>query len=326
MKSKKEIGSFLELQLPKGLEYYNQQTDIARLNTGRAALWHAFKVTGARAIWLPIYQCDSVREFFDKKEVEIKYYHIDKDFNPIDLFARDDEAVILVNYYGIMSHERMGILASSFVHPIIDNCQGFFCKPLENAMNVYSCRKFVGVPDGAYVIGKDAHKYLEEYPQCCSSDTAAFLLIRIEYGCEGKGYKSRLLNEHRIDGEDAMKMSMLTRYILDATDYMYICKKRRENFSFANELLGQINQIDPMRFYDVDTIPMVYPLVIEDEGLLQKLQRAKHFQGHWWGYICDEQPKDSFEHWISKYVIPITIDQRYGREELKYLANIVINN
>lgn len=321
-----EIGSFLEFQLPKGLEHYSQKKDIARLNTGRAALWHAFRVTGAKRIWLPIYQCDSVREFYGKKNVEIKYYHIDKNFNPTDLFATEDDAVMLVNYYGIMSHKRMRILATSFTHPIIDNCQGFFSEPLENAMNVYSCRKFVGVPDGAYVIGKDAHKFVEEYPQCFSSDTAAFLLKRIEYGCEGEGYRSRSINEHRIDSEDIMKMSALTRAILDGTDYDYICKKRRENFAIAHELLGKVNLLDLTWFYDAETIPMAYPLVVEDDGLLPRLQAAKHFQGHWWSYICEEQPKESFENWISRYVIPITIDQRYGVEELNYIADVVLRN
>lgn len=318
-----EIGSFLELELPKGKEHYNQELDIARLNTGRAALWHAFRVTGAKTIWLPIYQCNSVRKFYSRKGVNIKYYHIDKNFNPINLFAEDDEAVMLVNYYGVMSHERMRILSTSYAHPIIDNCQAFFSEPLPNAMNVYSCRKFIGVPDGAYVIGKDAHKFVDEYPQCYSSDTAAFLFKRIEYGCEGKGYESRKLNESRIDNEDAMKMSVLTRTILDSTDYEFIQKKRKKNFVIAHELFGSLNQIDSIRFYDYNTIPMVYPLVIEDESLLPRLQQAKHFQGHWWSYICDEQPVDSFEHWISKYVIPITIDQRYDRKELKFIENII---
>lgn len=320
-----EIGSFLELQLPKGLEFYNQQKNIARLNTGRTAIWHAYCVTGAKVIWIPYYQCDSVREFLKKKGVTIKYYHIDKNFNPTDLYAKEGEAVLLVNYYGVMSSERMRILAVSYPHVIIDNCQAFFCKPLENALNVYSCRKFVGVPDGAYVIGKKAHKFVGEYPQCYSSDTATFLLKRIEYGCEGEGYKSRSINEHRIDSEDTMKMSKLTHAILDGTDYDHIKAKRRENFAIAHDLLSCINQIDPTRFYDDETIPMVYPLVVEDDDLLPKLQQAKHFQGHWWSYICEEHPVASFEHWISHYVIPITIDQRYGREEIEYLANIIRN-
>ena len=318
-----EIGSFLELQLPKGKEWYGQTEDILRLNTGRAALWHAFRCTGAKTIWLPYYQCDSVSDFMQKKGVEIKYYHIDKNFNPIDLFAKDDEAVMFVNYYGIMSHERMRILSLPYHKAIIDNCQAFFCEPVEHAMSVYSCRKFVGVADGAYVIGKGAGRYVDEYPQGFSSDTAAFLLKRIEYGCEGKGYESRTQNEHRIDAEDVMKMSKLTRYILDGTDYEYIKTKRRENFKIAEDLLGDVNMIDPARFYDPETIPMVYPLLVENDGLLKRLLDAKHFQGHWWSYLCDEMPEDSVEYWLSRYIIPVTIDQRYGREELEYIAGVV---
>lgn len=320
-----EIGSFLELQFSRGQEFYNQTTNIARLNTGRMGIWHAFRITGAKRIWLPIYQCDSIRETFKLKGIDIKYYHQDKNFNPIDISAEENDAVLLVNYYGIMSDQRMQELSKNYKNPIIDNCQAFFCTPIKNAINVYSCRKFIGVPDGAYVIGKNAHLYVQEYPQCYSSDTANFLLTRIEYGCEGKGYKTREINERRIDSEGCMKMSKLTHTILDGTNYEYIKTKRRENFKLAAELLNDINKIDPLAYYNDDTIPMVYPLVIENDELITHLFTAKHFQGHWWSYICNEQPKESFEHWISRYVIPITIDQRYGKNEIEYLNQIIRN-
>lgn len=316
-----EIGSFLELQFPKGREYYSQEKEIKRLNSGRTAIWHACRITACETIWLPYYQCDTVREFLKKKEILIKYYRIDKDFNPEGLAPTDNEAVLLVNYYGIMSRNRMEELAGKYTHSIIDNCQAFFCEPIPTALNVYSCRKFIGTPDGAYVIGKDAQQY--DYPQCFSSDTAAFLLKRIEYGCEGIGYLSRQINEHRIDMEDCMIMSKLTRAILDGTDYEEIKRKRRENFEIARELFDEINLIDVNQYYDNKTVPMVYPLVIEDDGLLTKLQAAKHFQGHWWSYLCDEMPVDTTEYWLSRYVIPITIDQRYGRKELEYIKKVV---
>ena len=319
-----EIGSFLELELPFGRELYNQETDIARLNTGRMGIWHAFRVTGCKRIWIPIYQCYSIRETFEKKSVEMKFYHQDSHFNPLDIKATDEDAVLLVNYYGIMSYDRMSELARPYKHAIIDCAQAFFCRPVEGALTVYSCRKFGGAPDGCYVVGKDAHKLVDEYAQCYSSDTAAFLLKRIEYGCEGKGYESRRLNEHRIDSEDCMKMSKLTRTLMDAEDYANNRKKRRANFEYANELFGGINKINPTVYMDEQTIPMVYPLVVEDDGLMQKLIAAKHFQGHWWSYICEEQPEASFEYWISRYVIPITIDQRYGKTELDYLATVII--
>ena len=89
-----EIGSFLELQLPKGCELYKQKQDIARLNTGRMGIWHAFRVTGCKRIWIPIYQCDSIRETFDNKGVTMCFYHQDKSFTPLDIEATDDDAVL----------------------------------------------------------------------------------------------------------------------------------------------------------------------------------------------------------------------------------------
>jgi hypothetical protein len=217
----------------------------------------------------------------------------------------------------------MRSLAQKLKNVIVDNAQAFFCAPLENCMNVYSARKFIGVPDGAYVIGKDACKYWENYAQGYSSDTSLFLLQRIEYGCEGKTYQSRMRNEDRINSEDIMKMSPLTKAILDSTKYEDIVERRRENFLFAHKLLGDINKLNPLEYYENDTVPMVYPLLVEDDKLLSKLLDAKHFQGHWWNYLLKETPKDSFEYWLSKYMIPITIDQRYGKKELAFIYNII---
>lgn len=320
-----EIGSFLELQFDKGKEYYCGDRGIARLNSGRAAIWHAFRVLDCDTIWIPYYQCDAVREFLIRKGAQIKYYHINQSFDPIDLVPAEHEAVLFVNYYGIMSHARMQTLATQYDNVIIDNSQAFFCDPLGDCMNVYSARKFVGVPDGSYVIGKKAEKYTGEYEKCYSSDTAVFLLQRIEYGCEGKTYESRMVNEHRIDAEDIKCMSDLTKTILDGTDYEQIKAKRRENFRTAHQLFADVNRIDPMQYYDDSCVPMVYPLVVEEDSLLDKLLKQKHFQGHWWSYLLDEIEPDSFEYWISRYVIPITIDQRYGREELEYIHDIVVS-
>lgn len=321
----REIGSFIELEIPKGRELYSGDNGIARLNTGRAAIWHAFRLTEAKAIWIPYYQCESVREFLTKKSVEIKYYHQDNSFTPIDLRPNPDEAVLLVNYYGIMSQERMRNLARQYDNVIVDNCQAFFCQPLPNAFNVYSARKFVGVADGSYVVGSDAERWAKEYPQCYSSDTAAFLMKRIEYGCEGKGYEARTINEERVDTEDIMKMSALTRAMLNGANYEYNKMRRNENFRLACELYSGINRIDPTLYLDDNTVPMVYPLVVEDDNLLGALLAAKHFQGHWWKYITEEVPEDTFEHWLSRYVIPITIDQRYGEAEIRHIHSVVMN-
>lgn len=324
-----EIGSFIELQLNSGKEFYagDRYADmqIARLNSGRAGIYHAAVCLACKRVYLPHYQCETVRDFLQKKGIDVRYYFLDETFTPL-LRAEDveqDAAVVLVNYYGVSGAARMSALAKKYNRVILDNSQAFFAKPISGCMNVYSARKFVGVPDGAYVIGKDVAAQADGYAQGYSSDTALFLLQRLEYGCEGKTYASRTLNETRIDNEDVLKMSPLTRKILDGTDYAAIVQKRKENFAYASTLFAEMNRIDPLQYYTEDAVPMVYPLVTEREGVLERLLQHKHFQGRWWAYVTKETPIESFENKISRQIIPITIDQRYGKAELDYLYAVI---
>ncbi len=317
-----EIGSFIELDFAAKREYYEGK-EVARLNTGRAAIYHALQVLDNSLIYLPYYQCDTVREFLIERKIEIKYYEIDKDFTPKVDCVPDNAVILLVNYYGVMSNDRMTSLACKYKNVIIDNSQAFFSAPLDNCINVYSPRKFVGVPDGAYVVGDNAVKNINTYDQDYSSDTSLFLLQRIEYGCEGRSYESRKLNEDRLDRSGVLRMSGLTRTILKSLNYERVKVKRRENFEIACELFNKINEINPSMHYDNNCIPMVYPLVIEDEGLLAHLHKNKIFQGRWWGYLLEEIGGNAFEYWLTKNLIPITIDQRYGRKELQFIANLI---
>ena len=320
-----EIGSFLELELAREREYYKGRQNIARLNSGRAAIWHAARCLGARRVWLPFYQCDTVRDFLRRKGMPVSFYAIDENFTPVGLAPKEGEAVLLVNYYGVMSAERLAALAAPYGRVILDCAQGFFTPQRESAgcMNIYSARKFVGVPDGAYVLGEGAERFLSEYAKDYSSDTAGFLLQRIEYGCAGKAYASRMENERRLDRADVLRMSGLTRALLDGADYDRVRDCRRRNFEIAHALFGKINRLDPTLYYDDTCVPMVYPFVYEDDGLLDRMQAAGHFQGHWWSYLLKEMPADSFEYRLSRYIIPITIDQRYGEAELRFLWGLV---
>ena len=76
-------------------------------------------------------------------------------------------------------------------------------------------------------------------------------------------------------------------------------------------------------YHDDKCIPMVYPLFIEDEGLLPYLHKNKIFQGRWWEYLLNEIDSNMHEYWLTKNLIPITIDQRYGRQELEHINNLI---
>ncbi len=318
-----EMGSFIELEYPNGKEYYKGD-NVVRLNSGRTAIYHSIKSYNCKKVYLPIYQCETVKDFLIKKRIEIEFYTIDENFIPKMDTNEEDSCMIIVNYCGIFSTQYIKNIADKYKNVIIDNSQAFFSKPLENCLNVYSARKFFGVPDGAYVVGKPYLYSDDMYEDDHSSDTSLFLMQRIEYGCEGKAYASRTLNEERIDNSDIKNMSKFTRYLLDGIDYENVKKKRIENFNVVRSMLKEKNILDIDKYFDEDCVPMVYPFMIENENLLDYLLENKHFQGNWWRYILDITSKNSMEYRLSKYMIPLTIDQRYTAEDVKNLCDKIL--
>ncbi len=319
-----ETGSFLELDLRQSGEYF-QAPDITRLNAARAGIYHAMRIYGFRKIYIPYYQCPTVSAFLKSKQIEIEYYHIDKEFEPLNVRQSENSVILLVNYFGILSLDKMQKMSEKYSNVIIDNSAAFYMSPLPECLNVYSARKFFGVPDGCYVIGKNAEKFSEEYSDDYSSDTAAFLLKRIEYGCSAV-YAERMRNEERIDKSDILKMSTLTRSLLSAIDYNAIASRRKSNFYFAHSLYKNINLIDPTKFIAEDNVAMVYPLVVEDKSLMEKLREKQIYTGRWWNSVLQTVEDDSFEAFLSTYMLPLPIDQRYNNDDVLVVNKIVTEN
>lgn len=320
-----EIGGYRELDLRRGNEYYTGR-DAARLNSGRAGIYHALRCCGLRRILIPYYQCSTVRDFLLRQGVEVVRYHVNGELRPLisEDSIREDTAVLIVNYFGMLSREEFSSFVARYPTVIIDNTQAFYSSPVEGTYCVYSPRKFFGVPDGCYVLGKNAAEGLEQYERDVSGDTASFLLKRIESG-GNRNYPLYLENEARIEKSGVLRMSALTHALLDNIDYAFCAEKRRENFATAAVLFNGINRLPRSLLQDTSEkfVPMVYPLVVEDGDLRVCLKENSIFVGQWWKYLLQEMPECSPAHYYSKYLIPIQIDQRYSREHLLYMAEVI---
>lgn len=319
----KEIGSFIELDLRNTGEFFFGKKDIARLNTARAGIYHSLRLLECETIYLPYYLCPTVRNFLLRKGISLRFYNITPEFMPIIDNQEQETAVLVVNYFGFLSTAYLKEISKNFQNVIFDQSSAFFSKPIENSYNVYSARKFFGVPDGAYVIGSGAEKGCDQYEKDFSSDFASFLLKRIEYGSSAV-YAERMLNEKRLDEADIRQMSKLTQALLNGIDYQGITKKRKENFIAAHQLLGHLNLIDALKWMDEENIPIVYPLFVEHENLMEQLREKKIYTGRWWSHVLNEVPVKSFEAWLSKFMLPIPIDQRYNIKTVECVCAQVI--
>lgn len=318
-----EIGSYIGLDLKDTGEYYGGLANIARLNSARAGICHCCRLYNCNTIYIPYYLCPTVKRFLLEHSVEVRSYFINEDFEPLNIRQEKGEAILLVNYFGIFASNKIKKLANKFHNVIIDNSAAFYSGPLEDCYNVYSPRKFFGVPDGCYVIGDYAEKYVCEYDQDFSSPTASFLFKRIEFSTS-ETYDERMKNEERIDNSGILKMSLLTKSLLSNVDYLAIKRKRLYNFQYAHELFSGINKLDPTIFVDNECVPMVYPLLIEQVGLDDKLKVNKIYTGRWWKSVLSEVDDSDFEAWLSKYMVPVPIDQRYDQNVIKHIYDVIV--
>ena len=65
---------------------------------------------------------------------------------------------------------------------------------------------------------------------------------------------------------------------------------------------------------------MVYPLVVEEKRLVDQLREKQIYTGRWWNNVLRQVDANTFEALLSNYMLPLPIDQRYGKIELDYMA------
>ncbi|QHI72061.1 hypothetical protein [Aminipila terrae] len=313
----KEYGGYLPLELPQKQEYYiSEEENMVRLNCGRSAISYAISDARPSKVFIPYYNCHTVLETLERLKVRYELYSIDEEFMPKDVELREDELLLYVNYYGIISRKNLECINKNFKNVIFDNTQAFFSKPFENAYNVYSCRKFFGVSDGAYLI-KDGIKKTK-LQRDNSFDRIAFMAKCVDCSTND-AYHDHLANEAEI-AKGVLAMSKFTKRVLESIDYESVKAKRVKNFGALKKELGTINKLNTNI---KEQIPMVYPLVVEDKGLREKLVKHKIYIQQWWKCVLDFSNAGNFEKNISEYLFPIPIDQRYNVNDMRKIANII---
>lgn len=315
-----EMGGYLPIELHKGRSYFSDIPDeeILAVNTGRTALWCAIESLQVKKVLVPYYYCPDIIDMLSSLDIELEFYRIGEDFLPRDVYNAPESAIVLVNYFGVLKDELLK-LAESLDKVIFDNAHAFYAPPVlrEGVMNVYSCRKFFGVSDGAYVIGRNLHK--PELEQDISSYRAAHLLISMECGTNA-AYSENKQNEQLI-GQHRLRMSVLTEKILEGTDYDTVAKRRNENFCFLHEMLKDL-QLLPLSHTDV--VPYAYPLLLKRD-IHKKLIQNKVYVPILWSQLLEEKWTGTIENNYSANIIPLPLDQRYSIENLKKMVGIVKN-
>lgn len=312
----KSIGGYFELELPQGTEYHSQ---AIALNTGRNALEYILRARGYKKVYLPYYSCEVLLEPFEKLGVEFSFYHINESLEPEQSIAlKDDEAILYVNYFGLKQDFVTTLAANYGKQLIVDNTQAFYAKPIEGIDTFYSCRKFFGVPDGAYLYCDALLD--EELEQDHSWERMTHLLKRIDVSAEA-AYADFREQSEKLKNNPIRKMSNLTHRIMASIDYDGVAGRRRQNYQLLNEAIGNKNGIALPP--SADAVPMVYPFLTTDQQLRQRLIDNKVYIATYWPNVLDWINTDSTEYTLTTQLLPLSIDQRYGEEEMKRIIELI---
>lgn len=310
------IGGYFSLELPLREEYHK---DAIRLNTGRNCLEYILRARGYKKVYVPYYTCEAVMEPINKSGIPYEFYHIDIHFEIRDRFTlKADEAMLYTNYFGLKQRYVEQLAEKMGERLIVDNTQAFYAKPIQGIDTFYTCRKFFGVADGAYLY---TDKLLDEdFEQDESYYRMAHLLKRIDLSAE-EGFADFRKVDDGLDNQPIRRMSKLTKRIMQSIDYEVAAMKRRENYQMLHDVLGEENNL--VLALDEEAVPMVYPFFSPTNGLREKLIENKVFVARYWPNVLDWTTKDDIEYLLAYQMQPLPIDQRYGKEDMKRIIDVI---
>lgn len=309
----KEIGGFFELEHFYGNQFHN---DAYKFNSGRNCLRYIIKERKIKEIYLPYLICESIIDICKKENVKIYFYHINEEFMPkFDFNLKDESYLYLINYYGYISNKMIRKISNKYKNIIVDNTQSFFQKPLKNIDTIYNCRKYFGVPDGAYLY---TNLKVKNFARSKSGDKLEHLIGRFENSAS-EFYEMFCESEKEFENENISQMSLLTENFMNAINYSFVKKKRRKNYKYLFKKLKEINILKLNKTYGF----YMYPFYVKNGDKLKKyLISNKVYIPTLWPNVLDMN-NDSLEYDIVNNLIPIPIDQRYDIEDMNYIVNLI---
>lgn len=316
----KTIGGYFGWEFPLQKFSFPNETGLL-LNNNRSALQVILSSLGnVSKVYVPYYTCDSVSLALDAIHINYQFYSINKDLE-LDgkICLHESEYLIYVNYFGIKDAYCKDLAELYGNQLIVDNAQAFYADHIRGTHSAYSARKFVGVPDGGIAVS-DCIKNTE-YPPASVKDRCGALVARAD-GDVAAGYQLFQENDKKFRDDGVQGMSVVTKRILHSFDHDRIIKQRRVNYSYLAEALGEKNVIELPSFNSFKC-PMVYPFMTKDESFRSKLIDNSVFVARYWPNVLDWCDESTIENYLCRHIIPMPIDQRYGREDMKHIVKLI---
>lgn len=319
------IGGFFELSLNDFGSVYHDSAYA--LNTGRNALEFILRERNVKKVLLPYYTCDALLIPLQRLGISYRFYYLDENLSPIIKNYKEDECVIINNYFGIQDADIEKWLEKNDFHVIIDNSQAFYHKILNKSVGVfYSSRKFFGVPDGGFAYTEKQNDYYDNLMIDKSFKRCSHLVRRIDLSPE-EAYNEYLKNESLLNRVEVKKMSELSSFLLKNIHFDEIKSKRKSNFEFLHKTFEKENRLTKIINQNRNSTPMIYPLLIENGiHLRDYLINNRIYVAQYWPNVLEWLGKEqTLEEKLVKNLVALPIDQRISESDLDRMTYIILN-
>lgn len=315
-----EIGGYIEFEKNDGPMLHEE---ALALNSARNALAYLIRAKGIRRIALPNFLCDSVTRLCIACQTDVVFYEVDSSLLPVNGcvdFAGGGGYtwLYLVNYYGQLTNGQICSYRAKHPRLIVDNVQAYYDAPVPGVDTIYSCRKFFGVPDGAFLYTD--MQLPEALAQDLSFGRMAHIMGRFDT-CASEHYELFTQNERNLESVPLLRMSRLTENLLRGIDYDRVKAKRTENYAY---LAARLNGINRLTLHQTSGA-FAYPLWLRNGAAVrQRLIAEKIYVPTLWPNVFNEQPESSLAYDLAANLLPLPCDQRYGEVEMRFICEQVM--
>jgi hypothetical protein len=317
-KVQNSYGGFLEFEAGRFGKSSYHPTALA-LSNGRACFNYILLKERPSHVFVPFYTCGALFDPLIINNIPYTFYAIDENLDPVGLpeLIKQNELIVYINYFGIKSDTVDKLIRKYNSKLIVDNCMSFFSQQYPGCYSYNSCRKFFGVPDGAYLYSPE--KPTQEFERY-NRFSYAHLVTRL-LGDFDKCYDQFLENERSFDCT-TFSMSILSEKILNTVDYKKVSEIRRQNFLFLHKELGNNNSLNvPL---DSESVPHYYPLLCDKALIRSTLSDYKLFIPVLWPDVLTRRIAGfEFEKHIVTNIFPLPVDQRYTIDDMKQIIKFL---
>lgn len=311
---------------------YLEQYNAFYFDSGRSALCALLEHFEFQKVLLPDYICESVRNCFPHGEVI--YYHVNDDFQIDweDLLNKCmlEIDILYLHYFNgyigkeydfnkltKIKQEKKFLIVEDTTHSFLSAVQtvGDYC--------VCSLRKWFPIPNGGVLYSKQI-LHLGEHSENQWAEKKEKAMIRKGYYLAGKDVNKKDFlvafaeSEQMLDNQkQSYAISRKSLDILKQIDLKAVSEIRCKNYEILNQKLSY----KQVAWGGINQAPFFFTISVEQRDSLRKFLIDNHIYCpvHWPLYEELKTIKGAISNYEKELSIPI--DQRYGLEDMLYIAD-----